>query len=132
MEVQNRSLETQLKTTNERQPDITPFHDQACLIRRKIHPVQLSLIEDIYKVKHAEIRLNEIEEKSLSFMEGLLEVGKKVQSQLTWVEANSNFPKHLPQKTAVGLKIELELLEFQRKSSVRLRNGIVKTLEKCT
>ena len=51
MEVHNRSLETQLKTTNGRKPDITPFRDQACLIWRKIHQVQLSLTKDIYKVK---------------------------------------------------------------------------------
>ena len=37
MEEQNRTLETQLKTANERQPDIIPFCDQACLIRWNIH-----------------------------------------------------------------------------------------------
>ena len=72
----------------------------------------MSLEEEIYKVKHAKTSLNEIAEKSLSFREGLLEVGKKVQSQLTWVEANSTFPEHFPQKTVWGLKIELALLEF--------------------
>ena len=75
--------------------------------------------------------MNEIAYKSLSFKEGLLEVGKKVQSQLTWVKINSTFPEHLPQKKSRGLKIDLVLLEFQRKSSLRLSNGIVKTLEKC-
>ena len=50
---------------------------------------------------------------------------------MTWEESNSTFPKHFPQKTAGGLKIELTLLEFQRKSSARLSNEIVKTLEKC-
>ena len=39
LEAQNRSLETQLKTANERHPEITPFHDQACIIRRKTHEV---------------------------------------------------------------------------------------------
>ena len=92
----------------------------------------MSLVEEIYKVKQEETRLNEIGDRSLSFREGLLEVGKKFQSQLTWVEANSSFLEHLPQKTTGSLKIELALLEFQRKSSVRLSNGIVKTLEKCT
>ena len=80
LEVQNQSLETQLKTTNERNPDITPFHDQAFLIRRKNHQAKLKLAEEIYKVKQVETRLNEIAEKSLNFREGLLEVGKKFQS----------------------------------------------------
>ena len=51
MEVHNRSLETQLKTTNKRHPNITHFCDQAFLIRRKIHQVQPSITQEIYKVK---------------------------------------------------------------------------------
>ena len=60
-----------------------------------------------------------------------MEFGEKVKSQLTWVEANSKFPEHPPQKTIEGIKIEMALLEFCRKSSVRLNNEISKTLEKC-
>ena len=55
-------------------------------------------------MKREETRLNEIGDASLNFRKELLEFGKKVQIQLTWVESNSTFPKHLPQKTAGGLK----------------------------
>ena len=61
LEAQNKSLETQLKTTTERQPDIIPFCDQACSIWRNIHQVQLKRIEEIYKVQKEETRLNKIE-----------------------------------------------------------------------
>ena len=51
MEEQNRTLETQLKTAIERKHDIIPFYDQAFLIQRNIHQVQLKLEEEIYKIK---------------------------------------------------------------------------------
>ena len=60
-----------------------------------------------------------------------MEFGEKVKSQLTWVEANSKFPEHMPQKTVEGIKIEMALLEFCRKYFVRLNNEIDNTLEKC-
>ena len=54
-----------------------------------------------------------------------------VQSQLTWIGANSVFPKHMPQKIAGELKMELELLNFSNKATVRLNTTIEKIVEKC-
>ena len=51
MEEQNITLETEIKIAIERQHDIIPFYDQACLIWRNIHQVQLKLEEEIYKIK---------------------------------------------------------------------------------
>ena len=59
-----------------------------------------------------EIRLKVIATKSLNFRKGLMEVGEKLKIQLTWIEANSKFLEHLPQKTVEGIKIEMALLEF--------------------
>ena len=53
LEAQNRELEIQLKIANERHLDITSFCDQACMIWRKIHQVQVGLAEETYKVKQA-------------------------------------------------------------------------------
>ena len=39
LETPNSSLEKQLQMANEKQPDITPFCGQACLMQRKIHQV---------------------------------------------------------------------------------------------
>ena len=65
-------------------------------------------------------RLSLIVVESLNFRKGLMEVGEKVKIQLTWMEANSNFPKHLSQKTVEGIKSEMAVLEFCRKASLRL------------
>ena len=78
MEEQNGMLENQLKTTNERQLDITPFRDQACLIWRNMHQVQLKLADKVYKIKQAEARLKEISAVSINFREGILKVAEKV------------------------------------------------------
>ena len=93
MEVHNQSLQTYLNTTIERQHDITPFHDQACLIQRNIHQVQLKIAEEIYKIKQAETRLKEISTLSIDFSLRMLNVVEKVQGQLIWVESNSSFPE---------------------------------------
>ena len=71
---QRESFEAQLKIENERQLDITHFCNQAYIIRRKIHQVQVSLTTEIYKVKMAERRLNEIAAESLDFITRLLKV----------------------------------------------------------
>ena len=76
--------------------------------------------------------MNEISIVSLDFRTRLLKDLKNIQWNLTWMESNSKFPVHLPQKTTEGLRIELAILEFCNKSSLRLNTGIKKTLERCT
>ena len=76
-------------------------------------------------------RLKAIATESLNFRKGLMQFREKVKIQLTWIESNSKFSEHLPQKTSKGIKIEMALLEFCRKASVRLNNEIAKTLKKC-
>ena len=75
--------------------------------------------------------MNEISAVSIDFREGLLKVAEKVQGQLTWVEANSTFLEHLPQKTAEGLKTEISLLYFYNKSGLRLTTAVKNILEIC-
>ena len=74
MEAQESSLENYLKTTNERQLDITPFREKSFLIRRKIYQVQLKLAKEVYNIKQVETRLQEISEISIDFRTMLLEV----------------------------------------------------------
>ena len=54
-----------------------------------------------------------------------------IQSQLIWIETNPVFPDHIPQKTVVGLKMELAILDLSSKAIVRLHTTIDKTVEKC-
>ena len=73
--------------------------------------------------------MKEISTVLIDFRQGLLKVAEKVQGQLTWVEANSAFPEHLPHKTIQELKIEITLLYFCNKYALRLTNAVEKTLE---
>ena len=61
----------------------------------------------------------------------LSEVAHIVQSQLTWIGANIAFLDNIPQNNIGGLKMELALLNFSRKSGTRLSTTIDKTTEKC-
>ena len=47
LEAWNRELETHLKLATKRNPGITSFCDQACMIQRKIHQVQVRIVEEI-------------------------------------------------------------------------------------
>ena len=49
---------------------------------------------------------------------------------MTWIESNEAFLEHLPQKIAEVLRIEMELLEFNNKYSLRLTTGVEWTLER--
>ena len=83
----------------------------------------------MYKIKQSKTRLKEIFAVLTDFTMRLLKFVERVQIQLTWVEANSAFPKHLPQNIAKSLNIELALLDFGSKYYLRLTNAIEKTLE---
>ena len=81
---------------NEKQLDISPFHNQASLLQKEINHIQLKLVEEMYRIKHIESRLKEISHSSSEFRKRLSEVAKLVQIQLTWIGANSTFPTNMP------------------------------------
>ena len=87
-------------------------------------------MEEVYKIKQAETRLQEIYEISIDFRTRLLEVAEKVQGKLTWIEANEAFLEHLTQNTSEVLRIELEPLEFSNKYTLRLTIGVKNNLER--
>ena len=83
MEAQNNFLEIQFKEANEWKMDITPLREHAFLLRRKIYQVQLKLAEKVYKIKQAEMRLQEILVISTDFRTRNLEIVEIIQGQLT-------------------------------------------------
>ena len=88
-------------------------------------------MEEVYKIKQEETRLQDISIILIDFRTRLLEVTEKVRGKLTWIEANEAFPEHFPQQTTQILRIELELIEFSSKSALRLTTGVENTLERC-
>ena len=89
------------------------------------------MVEETYNIKQIEARLKEIAHDSSKFRKRLLEFAEFVQSQLTWIRANPTFLDNIPQNTTGGLKMELALLNFSNKATVRLSTTIDKTIEKC-
>ena len=86
---QNSSLETLLKATNERKMNITPLHEHTLLLRRKIYQVQLKLTEEVYKVKQAEIILQDILVVLTNIKTRTQEIMEVLQGQITCLETNT-------------------------------------------
>ena len=79
--------------------DVTLLQEHALLLERKIYQVQLKLIEEVYKIKQVETRLQEILVTSTNFRtrtEGIAEV---IQAQLAWLETNEELLENAPQKS---------------------------------
>ena len=69
---------------------------------------------------------------SLEFRKKLSDVIELVRNQLAWIGANPTFPASMPQKNARSLNMEVAILNFGCKSTLRLNTAIDKTVEKCT
>ena len=89
LEAQNNYLEVLFKETNERKIDITPLQEHALLLSRKIYQFQLKLVEEVYKIKQVETRLQEISVISMDFRMRTLEIAEIIQGQLIWLETNA-------------------------------------------
>ena len=74
LEAQNSSLEIQLKITNEQKVDVTPLREYALLLRRKTYKFQLKIAEEVYKIKQAETKLQEISVISTDFRTRTIEI----------------------------------------------------------
>ena len=54
-----------------------------------------------------------------------------VKNHLAWIGSNSTFPANMPQKTTKSLKMEVAILNFRCRTTVRVNTTIEKTIEKC-
>ena len=131
MGAQNLSLKEQLQVVEEKQMDITPFRNLASRLQKEINQVLLKFAEEMYKVKQVEDRLKEINLVSTQFRRRLSDVVELVKNQLAWIETHLNFLADMPQKSVGDLKMEIVILNFGCKKTVRLNTAIEKTIEKC-
>ena len=81
-------MESSFKVENEWKMDITLLREHAHLLRRKIYQVQLKLAEEVYKIKKADIILEEISVISTDFRTRTEGIAEFIQGQLTWLETN--------------------------------------------
>ena len=75
--------------------------------------------------------MKEIALSSLEFRRRLSEVVELVKHQLTWIGTHSTVLANMPQKYKGSLKMELSIVNFGCKTTVRLNTTIEKTIEKC-
>ena len=64
---------------------------------------------------------------SSEFWRRLLEVVELVKNQLAWIETHSTFPTNIPQKSAGSLKMEVAILNFECRTTIRLNTAIEKS-----
>ena len=86
----------------------------------------------MYRIKQIEARLKEIALISSEYCKRLSDVVELVKNQLAWIGANPTFPTNMPQKITGSLEMEVAILNFGCKSTVRLNIAIDRTIEKCT
>ena len=60
LEEQNNSLEVSLKTSTEKESNVEPLKKHALMLMKKIHQMQLQMVEERLKVQQIEIILEEI------------------------------------------------------------------------
>ena len=59
----------------------------------------------------------------------LSEVVELVKNQLAWIGANPTFPENILQKTAGSMKMEVAILNFGCKETIRLNTVIDRNIE---
>ena len=79
--------------------DIAPLREQALLLRGKIYQVQVKLVEEVFKIKQVEARLQEISIVATEFKARTQEIVETIQGQLTWLETNKEPPENAPMKS---------------------------------
>ena len=102
------------------------------MLQKGINQIVLTLAREMYRIKQIEARLKELALSSLEFLKRLSDVVELVKNQLAWIGANPTFPANMPQKTTGSLKMEMTILNFGCKVTVRLNIAIDRTIEKCT
>ena len=76
--------------------------------------------------------LKKIKLDSTQFQRILSDVVELVKNQLAWIETHSTFPANMPQKSAGNLNMEVAILDFGCRTTVKLNTTIEKTIEKCS
>ena len=63
--------------------DIRPLREHALSLRNKIYQVQVKLVEEVYRIKQVESRLQEISVIATEFKTMTQEIAETIQWQLT-------------------------------------------------
>ena len=97
------------------------------MLRNKIHQMQLLMVEERYKVKQIEIRLEEIINIASYFLDRTQDILETIEGRMTWVETNKEPPTDVPPKDLDMIKLEYKLIEFASKAAEELEKKVKKT-----
>ena len=111
--------------------DITPLKEHALLLRGKIYQVQVKLIEEVFKIKQVEARLQEISVIATEFKDKTHDIVETIQGQLTWLETNKEPLENAPVKNPERLQLEYDLMNFSNRAAEKLIDAVKKTSDKC-
>ena len=87
------------------------------MLQKKIHQMQLQMVEEIFKVQQIDIRLEEIVNTASYFLDRTQDILETLQGRMTWVEANKEFPADISVKDLEMLNLEYDLVEFAIKAA---------------
>ena len=99
----------------EQKVDIEPLKKHALMLRKKIHQMQLQMVEERFQVQQIEIRLEEIVNTASYFLDRTQDILETLQGRMTWVETNKESPTDISVKELEMIKLEYELIEFASK-----------------
>ena len=93
-------------------------------LRGKIHQMQLQITKEMLKVQQVETRLKEIVSTTSYFLDRTRDILEILQEHLNWLETTKELPADAPIKDLETVKLEYELIEFERKAAEELVKAV--------
>ena len=82
--------------------------------------MQVQIVEEVFKAKQVEDRLQEISAIATEFKYKTQDVVEVIQGRLAWLETTKEPPKNTPVKTTEKLQLEYELIGFSNRATKKL------------
>ena len=101
------------------------------MLRKKIHQMQLQMVEENFKFQQIDIILEEIVNTTSYFLDRTQDILETLQGRMTCVETNKESPADISFKYLEMLKLEYELIEIARKATEVLIKTVRKTKNAC-
>ena len=115
----------------EQEADVEPLKKHSLTLKNKIHQMQLQMVEDRFKVKQIEIRLEEIINTASYFLDRTQDILETLQGRMIWVETNKESPTDISVTDPEMIKLEYKLIEFASKAAEELIKAVRKTKNAC-
>ena len=76
----------------EQKTNIRPLKKHALMLLKKIHQMQLQMVEERFKVQQIDIILEEIVNTASYFLDRTQNILETLRGRMTWVEENKEYP----------------------------------------